>query len=104
MGHSEMNNCNQIQDCLDCGWIVLSVEYHLCPGVDVLEGAMTGVHDVLVRAQGGGLAGALKNASLDINPDPKRVMAMGTSAGGHLTLLLVNCLQPQYLWSISTRR
>lgn len=90
LGHAKMNNRDQIQDCLDRGWIVLSVEYRLCPGVDVLEGAMTDVRDVLVWSQEGGLASALEDTFLGITPDPKRVMAMGTSAGGHLALSLVS--------------
>lgn len=90
LGFSKMNNRDQIQDCLDRGWIVLSLEHRLCPGVNVLDGPMTDVKDALRWAQTGGLAAALKKAKVDVEPDPNRVMAMGTSAGGHLALSLVS--------------
>lgn len=93
LGQAKMNSKDQIDDCMSRGWIVMSVEYRLCPGVDVLEGPMADARDALEWAQNGGLAGALKEAySETALPDPKRVMAMGTSAGGHLALSLVRIL------------
>lgn len=89
VGWSRMNNADTIENCLERGWIVLSIEYRLCPGVDLLEGPMTDARDVLHWVQTGGLATALEKASISIRPDPERVMAMGASAGGHLTLSMV---------------
>lgn len=89
VGWSRMNNEDTIEDCLERGWIVLSIEYRLCPGVDLLEGPMTDARDVLRWVQTGGLATALEKASISIRPDPERVMAMGASAGGHLALSMV---------------
>jgi acetyl esterase/lipase len=89
VGWSRMNNADTIEDCLERGWIVLSIEYRLCPGVDLLEGPITDARDVLRWAQAGGLATALEKASISIRPDPERVMAMGASAGGHLALSMV---------------
>jgi acetyl esterase/lipase len=89
LGYSKMNNADQIQDCLDRGWIVLSIEYRLCPGVNLLKGPMCDARDVLLWVQTGGLAAALKGASSPVQPDPDRVMAMGASAGGHLSLCMV---------------
>ncbi|PCH06351.1 Alpha/beta hydrolase fold-3 [Penicillium occitanis (nom. inval.)] len=86
VGWSRMNNADTIEDCLERGWIVLSIEYRLCPGVDLVEGPMTDARDVLRWVQTGGLATALEKASTSIRPDPERVMAMGASAGGHLAL------------------
>jgi acetyl esterase/lipase len=93
LGQAKMNNKDQINDCMSRGWIVMSVEYRLCPGVDVLEGPMADARDALKWAQIGGLASVLKEAYFEkVLPDPKRVMAMGTSAGGHLALSLVRNL------------
>ncbi|KAF2151530.1 alpha/beta-hydrolase [Myriangium duriaei CBS 260.36] len=88
VGEASMNNRDQIQDCSDRGWMVLSAEYRLCPGVNVLDGPMTDARDLLNWAQTGGLEDALRGSGQSVLPDPKRVMAMGTSSGGHLALTL----------------
>ncbi|CAN9193662.1 unnamed protein product [Alternaria alternata] len=62
LGHAGINNRDQIADCVERGWIVLSIEHRLCPGVDVLEGPMEDVKDVLGWVQNGGLAGVLKES------------------------------------------
>lgn len=87
LGHAGMNNKDQIQDCLERGWIVLAIEHRLCPGVNLLEGPMTDVRDVLAWTQNGGLKDALKDQEVDV--DAGRVMIMGTSSGGHLALSTV---------------
>ncbi|CAO2650898.1 Nn.00g091950.m01.CDS01 [Neocucurbitaria sp. VM-36] len=87
LGHSGMNNKDQISDCLDRGWIVLGIEHRLCPGVNVLEGPMTDTRDSLKWVQDGGLSRALQKEGLDrVQVDGERVMVMGTSSGGHLAL------------------
>jgi len=90
LGHSKMNNVDIIEDCLERGWIVLSIEHRLCPGVNVFEGPMTDVKDVYLWIKEGGLAKGMQDASCSVEPDPDRVMVMGTSAGGHLALSLVS--------------
>lgn len=91
LGFSKMNNHDQIRDCLQRGWIVVAIEHRLCPGVDVLEGPMADARDVLHWTQSGGLASALRHSGeTDIQPEPDKVMVMGTSAGGHLSLSLVS--------------
>ena len=90
LGHSKMNNRDQIEDGLQRGWIVLAIEHRLCPGVNVLEGPMTDVRDAFNWAQSGGLEKAIEEGGSHLRPDPERVMAMGTSAGGHLALSLVS--------------
>jgi len=92
LGHSKMNNMDIIEDCLERGWIVLSIEHRLCPGVNVLEGPMTDVKDVYLWTKEGGLAKGIQDASCHIKPDPDRILVMGTSAGGHLALSLVSLL------------
>jgi acetyl esterase/lipase len=89
LGHAGINSKDQIQDCLERGWIVLAIEHRLCPGVNVFAGAMADVRDALSWAQNGGLAKALKENRKDVTPDTERVMVMGTSSGGHLALSTV---------------
>lgn len=90
VGEASMNSRDQIEDCTDRGWIVLSAEYRLCPGVTALEGPIQDARDLLHWAQDGGLQDALAASGADVTPDADRVMAMGTSAGGHLALSLVS--------------
>jgi acetyl esterase/lipase len=89
IGDSKMNSMDQIEDCLGRGWIVVAIEHRLCPGINILEGPMTDVRDALAWIQSGGLTRALEQAFVMITPDVDRVMAMGTSSGGHLALSLV---------------
>ncbi|KAL6703585.1 hypothetical protein ACN47E_009530 [Coniothyrium glycines] len=86
LGHAGMNNKDQIQDCLERGWIVLALEHRLCPGVNLLEGPMTDVRDALAWAQSGGLNSTLGKEAKSVKADEKRVVLMGTSSGGNLAL------------------
>lgn len=89
LGHAGINSKDQIQDCLERGWIVLAIEHRLCPGVNVFDGPMTDVRDALSWVQNDGLAKALKKNDRDVAADAERVMVMGTSSGGHLALSTV---------------
>ena len=103
VGEASMNSSDQIEDCLDRGWIVLSAEYRLCPGVTALDGPVKDARDLLDWSQNGGLEATLQNVSSGISPDTERVMAMGTSAGGHLALSLVSSarnMQPHQAYSL----
>ncbi|GES58474.1 alpha/beta hydrolase fold-3 [Aspergillus terreus] len=86
LGFSKMNNADQIEDCLNRGWIVLCIEYRLCPGVNLLDGPICDVRDALRWVQARGLCQTLKDVSSPIYADLDRIMAMGASAGGHLAL------------------
>jgi acetyl esterase/lipase len=86
LGHAGINSKDQIQDCVERGWIVLAIEHRLCPGVNIYDGPMTDVRDALSWAQNGGLAQALKENGKNVDVDAERVMVMGTSSGGHLAL------------------
>lgn len=89
LGHARMNNLDQVQDCLDRGWIVLCVEHRLCPGVDILDGPMSDVRDAVRWAKdANGLNEAL--GGVDVKADVDRVVIMGTSSGGHLALSTVS--------------
>jgi acetyl esterase/lipase len=94
LGHAGINSKDQIQDCLERGWIVLAIEHRLCPGVNVLDGPMTDVRDALSWAHNGNLAKALKENGKDVTPDAERLMVMGTSSGGHLALSTVRTPSP----------
>lgn len=90
VGSSKMCSRDQIEDCLERGWIVLAIEHRLCPGVDVLHGAMVDVRDCYQWVQNGGLRESLVVEKSEVKPDEERILAMGTSAGGHLALTLVS--------------
>lgn len=90
VGKSDSMSEDQIKDSLERGWIVLSLEHRLCPGVTLREGPMRDVRDALKWVQTGGLQKALSRRGFgNIRPDPERTMAMGASAGAHLALTMV---------------
>ncbi|KAF2668883.1 alpha/beta-hydrolase [Microthyrium microscopicum] len=88
VGASSMINKDQIKDCLDRKWIVVSPNHRLCPQVDVLEGPMTDIRDFLAWIYDGNLDKELKNAGLEVSVNKDKVMSFGTSSGGHLALSL----------------
>lgn len=56
LGSSKMVNLDQVQDCLDRGWIVLAPNHRLCPQVNLLEGPIQDCRDLLSWVYDGGLA------------------------------------------------
>lgn len=90
LGHSGMVNKDQISDCLQRGWMVLSPNHRLCPQVDLLQGPMQDCRDLLKWIYDGGLQTALTDKLGTDAPlcDLQKVMAFGTSAGGHLALAM----------------
>ncbi|RAL17604.1 alpha/beta hydrolase [Aspergillus homomorphus CBS 101889] len=89
LDHAAMNHWDQINDCLERGWIVLSLAYRLCPGVNVLQGPMADARATLQWVQEGGLASALYAHRTLSQPNYNQGIARGTSSGGHLALSLV---------------
>jgi acetyl esterase/lipase len=88
LGHSRMVSMPQVTDCLERGWIVLVPNHRLCPGVNLLEGPMQDIRDLLSWAHAGHLDGVLlKQGSYSADLD--NVAAFGTSSGGTLALGLV---------------
>jgi len=86
-----MVNKDQIQDCLDRGWIVVAPNHRLCPQVNLLEGPMQDIRDLLRWIYDGSLQRALDAKFSEAKAprcDLDRVMSFGTSAGGHLSLAL----------------
>ena len=90
LGHSGMVSIPQVNDCLDRGWIVLVPNHRLCPGVNLLNGPMQDIRDLLSWIHDGSLDAILKGQG-SYQADLENVAAFGTSSGGHLALSLV-CL------------
>ncbi|KAH7175083.1 Alpha/Beta hydrolase protein [Fusarium flagelliforme] len=88
LGASEMVNQDQIQDCLDRGWIVVVPNHRLCPQVDLLEGPMQDCRDLLRWIYEHGLERSIHKNTHPHTCDLDHVFAFGTSSGGHLALSL----------------
>jgi acetyl esterase/lipase len=89
LGHSSMVNKDQIQDCLDRGWIVVVPDHRLCPQIEISD-IIDDIRDLLKWIQDGSLDQILaKESKSSVRCDVDRVVAFGTSAGGHLSLCLV---------------
>lgn len=89
LGHSGMVNQEQILDCLDRGWIVVVPDHRLCPQVDI-SALLDDIRDLLRWIQTGKLDEVLaKESKSNVQCDLERIVAFGTSAGGHLSLCLV---------------
>ncbi|KAK5790703.1 hypothetical protein VI817_007990 [Penicillium citrinum] len=77
----------EVNDCLDRGWIVLVPNHRLCPGVNLLDGPMQDIRDLLSWIHDGHLDTFLKGQG-PYQADLENVAAFGTSSGGHLALSL----------------
>lgn len=88
LGHSRMVSMLQVNDCLERGWIVLVPNHRLCPGVNLLEGPMQDIRDLLLWVYNGNLDAVLEDQG-PYRADLENVAAFGTSSGGHLALGLV---------------
>lgn len=77
---------SQVQVLLASGFLPISVDYRLCPEVNIVEGPMADVCDALswVRKTLSGIPLRRK----DIRVDGERVVAVGWSTGGHLAMTL----------------
>lgn len=73
----------QTQFLLDNGYLPVSIDYRLCPEIDLISGPMTDVRDALswVRRK----LPAIAKAS-GFNVDPAKVLVVGWSTGGHLAM------------------
>ncbi|KAL2808931.1 Alpha/Beta hydrolase protein [Aspergillus granulosus] len=90
LGHSRMVSMPQIDDCLDRGWIIAVPNHRLCPGVDLLNGPVQDMRDLLAWIYAGHLETFLGEQAEEskYQVDLDRVMAFGTSSGGFLALAL----------------
>ena len=92
LGHSRMVSLPQITDCLERGWIVLVPNHRLCPGVNVLDGPMQDIRDLLAWVRAGYLDTFLAQHG-PYQVDLENIAAFGTSSGGHLALSLVSSIR-----------
>jgi acetyl esterase/lipase len=90
LGASSMVNNDQIIDCLERGWIVVVPDHRLCPQVDILEGPVQDIRDLSSWIYAGALDRELSEHGTELRCDLHRVIAFGTSAGGHLAMCLVS--------------
>ena len=74
---------HQTQYLLDHGYLPVSIDYRLCPEIDLISGPMTDVRDALewVRNKLPAIARAR-----GVRVDPTKTIAIGWSTGGHLAL------------------
>ena len=73
----------QTQLLLDNGYLPVSIDYRLCPEIDLIAGPMTDVRDALdwVRNKLPAIAQAR-----GVIADPTKIVAVGWSTGGHLAM------------------
>ncbi|KAI1407386.1 hypothetical protein F5Y13DRAFT_131466 [Hypoxylon sp. FL1857] len=76
----------QTQILLDAGFLPVSVDYRLCPEVNLLEGPITDVRDALNWARN--TLPSISRKRSDVRIDGSRVVAVGWSTGGTLALSL----------------
>jgi acetyl esterase/lipase len=88
LGASNMVNKDQIRDCLERNWLVVCSNHRLCPRVDLLQGPMADIRDLLAWIYNGTLDKVLRDAGSEVTVDKEKTMAFGTSSGGHLALSL----------------
>lgn len=94
LGSSKMINKDQVNDCLQRGWIVVAPNHRLCPGVNLIEGPVQDSRDLLAWVYDGGLQAAISShASTKYIVDVDHVFAFGASSGGTLSLCLVRTLR-----------
>ncbi|KAI8717207.1 hypothetical protein NCS52_00795800 [Fusarium sp. LHS14.1] len=89
LGSSKMINKDQVNDCLERGWIVVAPNHRLCPGVNLIEGPVQDSRDLLAWVYDGGLQAAISShATTKYIVDVDHVFAFGASSGGTLSLCL----------------
>ena len=76
----------QIKLLLQQGLLPVSIDYRLCPEVNILEGPMTDVCDALRWAREQLPSSTLKHTGIKI--DGSQVVVIGWSTGGHLATSL----------------
>ncbi|OTA83717.1 hypothetical protein M434DRAFT_400622 [Hypoxylon sp. CO27-5] len=76
----------QTQILIDAGFLPVSIDYRLCPEINLLEGPMTDVRDALSWARN--TLPSINRKRSDVHIDGSRVVAVGWSTGGTLALSL----------------
>jgi hypothetical protein len=78
LSSSSMFYSDQINDCLDRGWIVVVPNHRLCPQVSLLEGPMQDCRDLLEWIHDGSLDSSIQFHGATHNCDLERVFAFET--------------------------
>lgn len=78
---------------LQRGFLPVSVDYRLCPEVNLLEGPVTDVCDALHWARD--TLPSLQLAGPAVRVDPDRLIALGWSSGGQLAMTLGYTASPR---------
>ncbi|GKZ25035.1 hypothetical protein AbraCBS73388_000469, partial [Aspergillus brasiliensis] len=65
LGHSRMVSMPQVDDCLARSWIVVVPNHRLCPQVNMLEGPITDIRDLLAWIYDGQLDTFLAGTGAD---------------------------------------
>ena len=73
----------QVEHLLDNGVLPISIDYRLCPEINIVEGPMTDVRDAVIWARE--TLPAI-TGTLGIHVDPSRIVVVGWSTGGHLAM------------------
>ncbi|KAL9046401.1 MAG: hypothetical protein Q9214_000753 [Letrouitia sp. 1 TL-2023] len=68
------------------GVLPVSIDYRLCPEVNLTEGPIQDVCDAYAWVQSGGLQAALRLRSHGVPVDGGRIVVIGWSTGGHLAM------------------
>lgn len=89
-GSKELLGKFHIQQLIDFGFVVVSVNYRLCPTISLFDGPVTDALDAYAWARTTLLARLREDH--DIKVDGDRIVALGHSCGGTLALLLVRCI------------
>ena len=66
------------------GLLPISLDYRLCPEINLIDGPMTDVRDAYAWVQNGGLQDAVRDEDILIDTDA--IVVIGWSTGGHLAM------------------
>ena len=74
---------HQTRHLLDQGYLPISIDYRLCPEVDLISGPMADVRDAVAWAKND-LPSIVRAKGIDV--DPSKLVCIGWSTGGHLAM------------------
>jgi acetyl esterase/lipase len=86
-GGKEWIPVNQLEELVALGFVVVSVNYRLCPTISLADGPLADCSDCYTWCKSS-LPGLLER-ELGFAADPGRIVALGHSAGGYLALMMV---------------
>ncbi|KAL2801598.1 Alpha/Beta hydrolase protein [Aspergillus granulosus] len=85
-GGKEWVAVNQFEELVALGFVVVSVNYRLCPTISLADGPLADCNDCYAWCQSG--LPSLLDSDVGITADPGRMVSLGHSAGGHLALMM----------------